>query len=148
MRRSERTLLLLCGMLDDGLQPLSPAEYRTLALRVSQVKPSDGSLSEEFLRALGYQAAAAERIAALLERQAALDVFLARAASRGVTVLTRLSEQFPERLRRLGNRCPSVLFCMGDPALLRRPCVSLVGSRALRPENRAFAERIGRLAAQ
>ena len=88
MRRSERTLLLLCGMLDDGLQPLSPAEYRTLALRVSQVKPSDGSFSEEFLRALGYQAAAAERIAALLERQAALDVFLARAASRGVTVLT------------------------------------------------------------
>lgn len=148
MRRSERTLLLLCGMLDDGLQPLSPAEYRTLALRVSQVKPSDGSFSEEFLRALGYQAAAAERIAALLERQAALDVFLARAASRGVTVLTRLSEQFPERLRRLGNRCPAVLFCMGDPALLRRPCVSLVGSRALKPENRAFAERIGRLAAQ
>ena len=148
MRRSERTLLLLCCALDDGQAPLTPAEYRTLALRVSQSKPSDGQLSAEFLRALGYPEAAAQRIMALLERQAALDVFLARAAARGVTVLTRLSDQFPERLRRLGDRCPAALFCMGDPALLRRRCISLVGSRVPKPENRVFAEEIGRLAAQ
>lgn len=148
MRRSEQALLLLCCALDDGHEPLTSAEYRTLALRVSQTKPSDGRLSEDFLRSLGYTEAAAQRIVTLLERQAALDVFLARAASCAITVLTRLSEQFPERLRRLGDRCPAVLFCKGDPALLRCRSVSLVGSRALRPENRAFAAEIGRLAAQ
>ena len=104
MRRAERTLLLLCGALDDGLAPLTPREYRILRLRVTQAgAPAENQLTERYLRSLGYAADAAERIASLLERQAALDIFLARAAQNGVTVLTRLSERFPERLRRLGD---------------------------------------------
>lgn len=149
MRGVERTLLLLCGALDDSLAPLTPREYRILRLRVTQAGvPSESQLTERYLRSLGYAADAAERIASLLERQAALDVFLSRAAQNGVTVLTRLSERFPERLRRLGDECPALLFLRGDLRVLGAPCVSLVGSRALRPENRTFAEAIGRLAAQ
>ena len=149
MRRSERTLLLLCGALDDGLLPLTPREYRTLRLRVTQSDFSaESRLSEHLLRSLGYAAESAERIAVLLERQAALDVFLARAAQNGVSVLTRLSKEFPERLRRLGDECPALLFFRGELQALNAPCVSLVGSRALRPQNRCFAEAIGNLAAQ
>ena len=104
MRPAERTLLLLCGALGDGLRPLSLREYRTLRFRAAQEKPSAGrSADESYFLSLGYDAAAAEHITALLERQAALDVFLARAAQQGVTVLTRLSERFPARLRRLEN---------------------------------------------
>ena len=149
MRPAERTLLLLCGALGDGLRPLSLREYRTLRLRAAQEKPSAGrSAGENYFLGLGYDAAAAEHITALLERQAALDVFLARAAQQGVNVLTRLSERFPARLRRLENDSPALLFWRGDLRLLERPCVCLVGSRALLPENRAFAERIGQLAAR
>lgn len=149
MRRAERTLLLLCGALDDGLAPLTPREYRILRLRVTQAgAPAENQLTERYLRSLGYAADAAERIASLLERQAALDIFLARAAQNGVTVLTRLSERFPERLRRLGDECPVLLFFRSDLRILDSCYVSLVGSRALRPENRIFAEAIGRLAAQ
>lgn len=149
MRRAERTLLLLCGVLDDGLSPLTPREYRILRLRVMQAgAPAENQPNEHYLRSLGYAASAAEHIASLLERQAALDIFLARAAQNGVTVLTRLSERFPERLRRLGDECPALLFFRGDLRVLDSSCVSLVGSRAVRPENRTFAEAIGRLAAQ
>lgn len=149
MRQAERTLLLLCGALDDGIPPLTPREYRTLRLRVTQSGAStQGRLTEHYLRSLGYPADAAERIAGLLERQAALDVFLSRAARSGVTVLTRLSDGFPARLRRLGDDCPALLFFRGEMQLLQSPCISLVGSRALRPENRAFADAIGRLAAK
>ena len=82
MRPAERALLLLCGALDDGLTPLSPHEYRTLRLRMTRRDASaEQRLTEDYLRSLGYPAPAAERIVSLLERQATLDVFLARAAA-------------------------------------------------------------------
>lgn len=145
MRAAERALLLLCGALDDGLTPLSPREYRTLRLRMTRREaPAGQPLTEDYLRSLGYPAPAAERIVSLLERQATLDVFLARAAAQGIAPLTRLSPQFPARLRRL--EAPAVLFLRG--ALPEGPFLSLVGSRALLPENRRFAEGIGLLAAR
>ena len=54
MRRAERTLLLLCGALDDGLAPLTPREYRILRLRVTQAgAPAENQLTERYLRSLG-----------------------------------------------------------------------------------------------
>ncbi len=145
MRPAERALLLLCGALDDGLTPLSPHEYRTLRLRMTRRDASaEQRLTEDYLRSLGYPAPAAERIVSLLERQATLDVFLARAAAQGIVPLTRLSPQFPARLRRL--EAPAVFFLRGE--LPEGPFLSLVGSRALLPENRRFAEEIGVLAAR
>ena len=47
MRPAERTLLLLCGALGDGLRPLSLREYRTLRLRAAQEKPSAGRSADE-----------------------------------------------------------------------------------------------------
>ena len=61
--------------------------------------------------------------------------------------MTRLSEHFPDRLRRLRD-CPPVLFCRGELSLLNTPCVALAGARELSPEGRDFARRVGSLAAR
>ena len=141
MRPAEEGLLLLCCALGTQDVPLTPAQYRTLARRVRQTcQAGDGEVTPAYLRALGYPEAAAVQITALLDRTDTLHRYLEAAAAQGITVLTRLSDGFPARLRRMGEtECPPALFCRGDTALL--------GSRQLRPDNRRFAVQAGKLAA-
>ncbi len=149
MRPAEEGLLLLCCALGTQDVPLTPAQYRTLAQRVRQTcQAGDGEVTPAYLRALGYPEAAAVQITALLDRTDTLHRYLEAAAAQGITVLTRLSDGFPARLRRMGEtECPPALFCRGDTALLGTRCVALVGSRQLRPDNRRFAVQAGKLAA-
>ena len=140
MRPAEEGLLLLCCALGTQDVPLTPAQYRTLARRVRQTcQAGDGEVTPAYLRALGYPEAAALQITALLDRTDTLHRYLEAAAAQGITVLTRLSDGFPARLRRMGEtECPPALFCRGDTALLGTRCVALVGSRQLRPDNRRW----------
>lgn len=60
-------------------------------------------MTPAYLRALGYPEAAAVQITALLDRTDTLHRYLKAAAAQGITVLTRLSDGFPARLRRMGE---------------------------------------------
>ena len=151
MTAAERGFLLLCAELGDGQRPLSPAQLRTLRLRAlarAEGEVPERALTEADLRALGYDRAMAARIAALLGREEALEAYLSVAAELGIRPLSRVSPEYPPRLRRLGADAPAVLFCRGNAALLDRPAVALVGSRELTASGRAFAERVGQLAAR
>ena len=152
MTAAERGFLLLCADLGDGRRPLTPAQLRTLKARVRAGAEEKGDperpLTERDLRALGYDADFAARVVALLGREADLDVYLDVAAGLGIRPLTRVSPDYPARLRRLGEGAPAVLFCRGDAALLNRPAVALVGSRELTARGAAFARRVGELAAR
>lgn len=100
------------------------------------------------LRAIGYGQIEAEHILELLSRQEQLDYYVNRAAKTECYPITRISSLYPDILRkRLGTDCPGCLWAKGDSSLLSRPMIALVGSRELRPENRAFAEEAGRQAA-
>lgn len=104
MRPAEEGLLLLCCALGTQDVPLTPAQYRTLARRVRQTcQAGDGEVTPAYLRALGYPEAAALQITALLDRTDTLHRYLEAAAAQGITVLTRLSDGFPARLRRMGE---------------------------------------------
>ena len=152
MTAAERGFLLLCAELGDGLKPLTPAQLRTLRTRVlarGEGEPApERELTQADLTALGYDPAFADRVRALLEREPALERYLALGAELGIRPVTRVSPDYPPRLRRLGADAPAVLFCRGDAALLTRPAVALVGSRELTPAGRAFARRVGELAAR
>ena len=152
MTASERGFLLLCAELGDGQKPLTPAQLRTLRSRVLAVErdasEQDRPLAEADLRALGYDEAFAARVCALLDRESQLATYLAIAAEHGIRPLTRVSADYPARLRRLGDLAPTVLFCRGDTTLLGRPTVALVGSRDLTEVGAAFARRVGVLAAR
>lgn len=145
MRPAEEGLLLLCCALGQPVRPLSAREYRQLAARFAAAPPAEGEVTAPLLRALGFSAEFSARVAGLLDRREALHRYLAQP---GLTVLTRISKQFPAALCKLGEDCPPALFLRGDAALLQTPCLALTGSRRLRPENRRFAESIGLLAAR
>lgn len=152
MTGAERGLLLLTCPLGEAVSVMTPTGYFRAAERMKQAaRPDqpDRELTEADLRQLGFPAGQAEWISRLLSREQILDRYLERAARLDISVLTRLSPEYPVNLiYRLENQAPVALFCKGDRSLLQTPCVGLVGSRALLPEGRRFAEQVGRLAAE
>lgn len=151
MTAAERGFLLLCAELGDGRKPLTPAQFRALRAGVLAGTRAEGNaeraLTLDDLRALGCEPSFAERVLDLLGRERELDRYLSVAEELGIRPLTRVSPQYPSRLRRLGDAAPAVLFCRGALSLLERPAVALVGSRELSPAGERFARKVGALAA-
>lgn len=109
----------------------------------------DRDMRAEDLIAIGYHRAEAARILQLLSHREQLQWYLQKGSQRDCHPITRLSPAYPYRLRQtLGLDSPSSLWYKGDPVLLEKPAVALVGSRDLKPENQDFAWEVGRQAAQ
>lgn len=144
--------LLCCVLPGNSLQPLTPAQLRTLHRRVlaaGMPESPDGNVKPADLMALGYDEAEAGRIFGLLSRESALERYLDGARARGIYPITRLSPEYPSRLRlQLGLDAPALLFASGDPDLFSREAVGVVGSRELFASGAAFARRVGTLAAK
>ena len=124
---------------------------RMLADRSWQLDLQDPekSLTTNDLIALGYGNAMAQRIVTLLEQEDVLDHYLRRGERYNCFPITRVSPGYPLRLRRkLGLDSPGVFWAKGNQELLSKPCISVVGSRDLLPQNRLFAEEAGRQAAR
>ena len=152
MTGPERGFLLLASPLGDPERKcLTLPQLRVLSRRVAEAgcAGDPGDVTPRTLSALGYGPEEARRIAALLGQDRLLEQYLRQARTAGITLLTRISPGYPSRLRaRLRPDGPAVLCLRGDPALLSGgPTLGLVGSRVLRPENRAFAQEAGRQAA-
>ena len=152
MTGAERGFLLLCCHLGNPeRKPLTVSQFRKLARRVreSEKAPGDRELELSDLTALGYAAEDGKRILKLLDEEALLDRYLAKADRYGCVPLTRLTPGYPRRiLEALGDDAPGCIWARGDLSLLERPGIALVGSRELRPENRRFAREVGAQAAR
>lgn len=152
MTAGDRGFLLLTGYLGDPeRRPMTVAQFRELARRVGFMdKPDfDRDMQVEDLVKLGYDKASAEKILMLLSHEALLDSYMEKCRRCGCTPLTRLNRLYPDALRKtLGMDAPACLWAKGDLELLKYRRISLVGSRDLRAENRAFAQRVGALAAE
>ena len=148
MNPREVGFLLLGSCLGDpARRPLTPPQLQRLAARV-RLHPIPGADEEELTPAhlfkLGCSHSEAEHIVSLLSETDRLSAYLDRAGALGLQCLTRANPRYPRRLMRaLGDRAPSVLWFDGNLDLLQRTGLSLVGSRELRPENRAFAQAAG-----
>lgn len=148
--RQKGFLLLTSQLGDPNRRPLTTAQVRTLAQRVSAAAriPEDRHLESRDLTAMGYSLEMAERIVGLLDDMVLLEHYLKRGARQDCQVLSRVSEAYPQTVHnRLGLDAPGCLWIRGDADLLQKPAVSLVGSRDLRPENLEFAREVGRQAA-
>lgn len=152
MNAKERGFLLLTSALGDPeRKPLTVAQFRTLASRVSQMdKPEDNrELKQEDLVALGYDRHTAMRIVGLMECGEALDRYLRRGWQMDCVPITRVSDCYPGAVRqRLGLDAPGCLWAKGDISILNTPAVALVGSREMAESNRQFAELTGTEAAK
>ena len=151
MTGAERGFLLLSSHLGNPeRKPLTTAQLRALAdrMRYAPRLPEERELMVSDLTALGYRSDMARRILALLNEEDSLDHYLTRGARQGCVPITRVSREYPVILRqRLGLDSPACLWAKGDVSILNTPAISLVGSRELNPENKSFAEAVGREAA-
>ena len=152
MNPREAGFLLLTSRLGDPeRKPLTVPQLRKLALRVrsASAEDADRELEMKDLTALGYSREQAAQMLRLLEDRELLEYYLQKARRAGCVPLTRAGEGYPLRLRkRLGEDSPGCLWAKGDQSLLNTPCVALVGSRELNPQNREFARKAGICAAQ
>lgn len=151
MNAGERGFLLLTSRLGDPeRQPMTTAQFRTLAARARNAVADreNRQLLPKDLVALGYSEAEAQRIWKLLQDRELLEYYAARGLRMGCIPVTRVSEGYPLALRKkLGDDSPGCLWMKGQLSALEMPKISVVGSRDLRPENRDFARRVGRWAA-
>lgn len=147
MTGPERGFLLLCSHLGDPERKvLTTAQFRNLSriMRSAQPVDKDRDLSASDLKALGIREDMARRILDLLDEEERLDRYLVRAEREDCHVMTLFSAGYPRCLeQRLGPDAPALLWYKGDPALLAKDAIGLVGSRDLEPENAAFAHQAG-----
>lgn len=151
MNPREKGFLLLTSHLGDSRRkPLTMAQFRTLARRMKTMNPpeEDRELMLPDLQSLGYDRMTGYRILMLLSQEDLLMHYVKQGAQSDCVPITRVSDDYPRLLRyRLGEDSPGCFWAKGDTSLLNTPAISLVGSRDLAPENRCFAEAVGRQAA-
>ena len=152
MTGPEKGFALLTSHLGDPQRKvLTTAQFRTLASRVRQaaIPGENRELTLEDLTALGYGREFAAGVLQLLSEEDLLKHYISRGNRMGCFPVTRISENYPLILRqRLGLDSPGILWAKGNLDLLNTPAIALVGSRELKPKNRAFAEAVGSYAAR
>ena len=151
MNAREAGFLLLTAKLGNPERhTLTVAQFRDLAAKIGYlaVDKPERELRQEDIVSLGYNREVAERIVALLQEEMLLSHYVRQGQKRGCVPLTRVSEKYPQTLRRrLRLEAPGSLWAKGDLDILQTPAISLVGSRNLQEENREFAREVGRQAA-
>lgn len=151
MNVREQGFLLLTGYLGDPeRRPLTIPQFRRLTHCARRMLPpgEDRDLTAEDLEAIGLERTLARKAFQLLSQEEQLKWYLQKGRKAGCLPVTRLSDRYPHRLRRiLELEAPGCLWMKGDPGLLSLPCISVVGSRDLQENNRVFAEEVGKQAA-
>jgi predicted Rossmann fold nucleotide-binding protein DprA/Smf involved in DNA uptake len=154
-----KAVVMLCSQLgfsDDtsALSPLTLSEWNSLARKIheSTLKHPAALLgldANALADQLTLSQPEAERIVELLERGGSLALELERLATRGIWCVTRADDAYPARLRnKLKHQAPAVLFGAGEPAILQRPSVAIIGSRNLDERGQKFAQALGGMCAR
>jgi predicted Rossmann fold nucleotide-binding protein DprA/Smf involved in DNA uptake len=144
-----QVIALACSSLalqgDRSIKPLTPREWHGLSKRLIDSeweRPSEliRHTPAELHRELEIEIGIAERLARLLARGGQLAFELERLAGKGIWVMTRADEAYPQRVKKLlGASAPPVLYGAGQQALLRLPALAIVGSRDAGDDALSFA---------
>jgi predicted Rossmann fold nucleotide-binding protein DprA/Smf involved in DNA uptake len=134
------------------MKPLNIREYDEVATWLIRKNwwPVD-LLNEENQAALGeaFAPVEPERMKALLGRGASMAISIEKWINKGLWVLCRSDEDYPQRLKQhLKRVAPPILYGSGDRALLSKGGLAVVGSRHINGEAESFARAVGRSAAQ
>ncbi len=130
---------------DRSTKPLTAREWHGLSERIVNSewgRPRDliRRTPAELQQELDLDAAIADRLARLLARGGQLAFELERLAGRGIWVMTRADEAYPQRLKKLlGPSAPPVLYGAGPQDALRARSLAIVGSRDASEDALSFA---------
>ncbi len=151
-----KAILLLCGHFggkdDVGAAPLDIRDYNELSewLVGRKWRPAD-LLSTEGAAALedAFFPLEPARVKKLLARGAAMAFALEKWLNKGLWVLCRSDNEYPQRVRmHLKRNAPPVLFGAGNRALLEQGGLAVVGSRNVDPLGEHFAASVSERCAQ
>jgi DNA processing protein len=118
---------------------LGPTRGRKLVDRFPKIEDVfQASLTE--LEALNLQAQSAQHIALGKSLELAHEEF-AKALAAGIRIVSRDDAEWPSRLSEIYDP-PLVLYVRGDPGILARPAIAIVGTRHPTPYGIGMAERL------
>lgn len=152
---STQVTLLLCSPLRAGknkdIQPLSIGEFNELEKQLRQssanleqlLEPGAPQILEPFRAIVD-----ADRIAALLGRGFLLSMAVEAWQSAGIWVVSRGEAGYPERLYRLKQNAPPLIYGCGEPGLLANGGLAVVGSREVDETGEQFTRETAARAAR
>jgi predicted Rossmann fold nucleotide-binding protein DprA/Smf involved in DNA uptake len=146
--------LLLCSPLragkNKGVQPLSIGEFNELEKQIHRIDARLEQLLESdlavLLKELGLTVDA-EKIIALLGRGFMLSMATETWQSAGIWAMSRDGADYPERLLRLKQNSPPLLYGCGEKKLLLNGGLAIVGSRDVDAAGENFTRNVAAKAA-
>jgi predicted Rossmann fold nucleotide-binding protein DprA/Smf involved in DNA uptake len=146
-----QAILLLCaklGQRDDSLQVLTAKQYSILAKWLQERYLLPASLLHNDGRArladLEVKGVDRERVERLLDRGGMLGLMHERWTRSGIWIVSREDQDYPQRYNTcLEQAAPPILYGVGEPSLLQKGGLAIVGSRHASEEDLAFARRLG-----
>lgn len=146
--------LLLCSPLragkNKGVSPLSIGEFNELEKQLDRIGARLEQLLEEnsavLLKKLGLTVDA-EKITALLGRGFMLSMAMEMWQGAGMWVTSRNEADYPERLLRLKQNTPPLIYGCGERKLLSNGGLAIVGSRDVDAAGEAFTRAVAAKAA-
>lgn len=136
----------------DAAKPLTIKEWARFAawLKDHDINPEqllNGQLKSS-LQGWSDKYVTTERIEKLMGRGSALALAMEKWMRAGLWVLTRSDNNYPNRLKKLlKTDSPAVLFGCGNPVLLNKGGIAVVGARDANNEDLEFSREIGKKAA-
>jgi len=152
-----QAILLLCAGFGQSRQvepmPLSLSEYNTLARKLHQdnLRPADLLTTEgkDWVFHHINTDLNPQRIIQLLERGAMLAVAVENLTSKGLWILSRSDDAYPQRLKqKLKHLAPPILYGVGNQNLLSAGGLAVVGSRDIDDEAVEYTQRIAEKCAE
>ena len=135
-RNTQAVLLLTAPLLTGASTPrapvLTPREYQHVARWLQSIGGEPADLLASTGTPLAHRGMPLEpdRLKCLLERGFQLAQAMERWSARAIWVIGRADTEYPAHVKaRLKADAPSVLYGCGQPALMRRPALAIVGSR-------------------
>lgn len=149
------TTLLLCSNLGNartGAAPIGPSEFSRLLDRLSDnghiLSDLTGPEGSAIIDRIEYRKINPDRLRNLLDRGNTIALSLETFTNKGISVISRLDEDYPEKLKsRLKHLCPPLLYVAGDLNLLSTGGLAVVGSRDVDENGVEFTEHIAGLCA-
>lgn len=140
-------LLLTQRLVEGSAPPLKAGEFWALVAAVGDLGRLLGLDATQIAAAAGIDLVAAQRLAILLDGATAFAFALDQAEQGGLQLLVATGGAYPSRLTaRLHAAAPPVLYVLGDPDLLGRTLLGIVGSRAVGDEGARVSEGAAALA--
>lgn len=143
---------LLVGRTKSSAKPFGAGPYHDLACRLydKELEPA-ALLTSDWQQILKKCRVDADldRLGRLLDRSVLLAQAVERWQARSIWVVSRADADYPQHLeKRLQRNTPPILYGCGDAAILRTGGLAIVGSRSVNDTLIAYAEGVGRLAAE